>query len=64
MNNGFRVFRDNCIKGIKRMKSRLKQYVEKSVGVITAVNPHIGYEAASRIAMKQLRQENPLGNYV
>ena len=36
------------------MKSRLKEYVEKSVGIITAVNPHIGYEAASRIAREAI----------
>ncbi|MBJ8053949.1 aspartate ammonia-lyase [Bacillus cereus] len=54
MNNGFRVFREYCIKGITANEELLKQYVEKSVGVITAVNPHIGYEAASRIAREAI----------
>ncbi|MHA4790841.1 aspartate ammonia-lyase, partial [Klebsiella pneumoniae subsp. pneumoniae] len=34
---------------------RMKQHVENSIGVITAVNPYIGYEAASRIAKEALR---------
>ncbi|MGV7066457.1 aspartate ammonia-lyase, partial [Bacillus velezensis] len=40
--------------GIEANEKRLKQYVEKSVGVITAVNPHLGYEAAARIAREAI----------
>ncbi|MGX5632762.1 aspartate ammonia-lyase [Bacillus thuringiensis] len=54
MNNGFRVFREYCIEGITANEELLKQYVEKSVGTITAVNPHIGYEVASRIAREAI----------
>ncbi|OPA25947.1 aspartate ammonia-lyase [Bacillus cereus] len=54
MNNGFRVFREYCIEGITANEELLKQYVEKSVGIITAVNPHIGYEVASRIAREAI----------
>ncbi len=50
MNNGFRSFTDYCLKGIEANEARLKEYVEKSVGIITAVNPHLGYEVAARIA--------------
>ncbi|HDR7136362.1 TPA: aspartate ammonia-lyase [Bacillus cereus] len=54
MNNGFRVFHEYCIEGITANEELLKQYVEKSVGIITAVNPHIGYEVASRIAREAI----------
>ncbi|MFC9276611.1 aspartate ammonia-lyase [Bacillus spizizenii] len=54
MNNGFRSFTDYCLKGIEANEKRLKQYVEKSAGVITAVNPHLGYEAAARIAREAI----------
>ncbi|MFY0137464.1 aspartate ammonia-lyase [Bacillus cereus] len=54
MNNGFRVFREYCIEGITANEELLKEYVEKSVGIITAVNPHIGYEVASRIAREAI----------
>ncbi|MDM5327372.1 aspartate ammonia-lyase [Neobacillus sp. CF12] len=50
MNNGFRAFTDHCLAGIEANEERLKEYVDKSVGIITAVNPHLGYEVAARIA--------------
>lgn len=54
MNNAFRVFTDRCIKSIEANEERLTEYVEKSVGLITAVNPHIGYEVAARIAREAI----------
>ncbi|GED12551.1 aspartate ammonia-lyase [Aneurinibacillus migulanus] len=54
MNNGFRVFREYCVQGITANEEKLKEYVEKSVGVITAVNPHLGYETAARIAREAI----------
>lgn len=50
MNNGFRSFTDYCLAGIEANEARLKENVEKSIGIITAVNPHLGYEVAARIA--------------
>lgn len=50
MNNGFASFTEHCLKGIEANEARMKEYVEKSVGIITAVNPHLGYEIAARIA--------------
>lgn len=54
MDNVFRVFTDYCLAGIEANEERMKQHVENSIGVITAVNPYIGYEAASRIAKEAL----------
>ncbi|MCY7704573.1 aspartate ammonia-lyase [Bacillus safensis] len=54
MNNGFRSFTDHCLADIEANEIRLKEYVEKSAGVITAVNPHLGYEAAARIAREAI----------
>ena len=50
MNNGFRSFTDYCLAGIEANEARMKETVEKSIGIITAVNPHLGYEVAARIA--------------
>jgi len=60
MNNAFRVFTDNCLKGIEANEDRMKEYVEKSVGLITAVNPHIGYEVAARIAREAILTGKPI----
>ncbi|MGO0062775.1 aspartate ammonia-lyase [Brevibacillus fluminis] len=54
MNNVFRVFKENCLDGITANEEVLKAYVEKSAGVITAVNPHLGYEVAARIAREAI----------
>ncbi|WP_025026997.1 aspartate ammonia-lyase [Caldalkalibacillus mannanilyticus] len=54
MNNAFRSFTDFCLVDIEANEDRMKEYVEKSVGIITAVNPHIGYEIASRIAREAI----------
>ncbi|MED3825549.1 aspartate ammonia-lyase [Priestia flexa] len=54
MNNGFDAFTKYCLEGIEANEERLKEYVEKSVGVITAVNPHLGYEVVSRIAREAI----------
>ncbi|MGM0901197.1 MAG: aspartate ammonia-lyase [Bacillota bacterium] len=54
MNNAFRAFTDYCLTGIEANEDRLKEYVEKSAGIITAVNPHLGYEVAARIAREAI----------
>ncbi|WP_223701796.1 aspartate ammonia-lyase [Sutcliffiella deserti] len=60
MNNTFDTFTENCVKGIGANEERMKNYVEKSVGLITAVNPHIGYEVASRIAREAILNGEPI----
>ncbi|MFD0682450.1 MULTISPECIES: aspartate ammonia-lyase [unclassified Paenibacillus] len=50
MNQAFTVFRTHCLEGIEANEERCVENVEKSVGVITALNPHLGYETAARIA--------------
>ncbi|MGE5702657.1 MAG: aspartate ammonia-lyase [Clostridia bacterium] len=54
MNNGFKAFTEYCLAGIEANEARMKEYVDKSVGVITAVNPHLGYEVVSRIAREAI----------
>lgn len=54
MNNVFEAFTEHCLKGIEANEARMKEYVEKSVGVLTAVNPHIGYEVAARLAREAI----------
>lgn len=54
MNQVFKVFRTNCLDGIEANEERCKEYVDKSVGVITALNPHLGYEVVSRIAREAI----------
>ncbi|WP_027507201.1 aspartate ammonia-lyase [Rhodococcus sp. UNC23MFCrub1.1] len=41
---------DRCIDGIEPNLARLASMVDSSIGVVTALNPYIGYRAASEIA--------------
>ncbi len=54
MNNAFQSFTSHCLEGIEANEERLRKYVERSVGIITAVNPHLGYEVVSRIAREAI----------
>jgi len=54
MNQVLTVFRKFGLEGITANADRCKDYVDKSIGIITAVNPHLGYEAAARIAREAL----------
>lgn len=56
MTNAFDSFTNYCLTGIEANESVMKKYVEKSVGIITAVNPHIGYEKAANIAEKAVKK--------
>ncbi|MBP3521721.1 MAG: aspartate ammonia-lyase, partial [Oscillospiraceae bacterium] len=46
---------DNCIVGITANRDRCKSLVDNSVGIITALTPHIGYERAAVIAKEAIR---------
>src|SRR5690625_1456615 len=54
MNQVLEVFGEYCIEGIEANIDTCKNYVDKSLGIITALNPHIGYEAATKIAKEAL----------
>ncbi len=43
-------FRIKCVEGIKANKDQLKQNLERSLMLVTALNPHIGYDKAAQIA--------------
>lgn len=43
-------FTDNCVVGIKANASQIKKHLENSLMLVTALNPHIGYDNAAKIA--------------
>ena len=48
------TFVDNCVAGITANEERCRELVESSVGVITALTPHIGYQHAADIAKRAI----------
>ncbi|WP_428773207.1 aspartate ammonia-lyase [Vibrio sp.] len=50
------MLRSKCVVGITANEQRCRELVDNSIGIITAVNPYIGYENATRIAKQALEQ--------
>lgn len=48
--NGVRVFTRRCVRGIAADAERCRGYAERSVAVVTALSPAIGYQRAAEIA--------------
>jgi fumarate hydratase class II len=61
---------DNCIVGIEPNLDRIEELMEKSLMLVTALSPHIGYDNAARIAKaalkngSTLREEAVMGGFV
>ncbi|MBA4866924.1 aspartate ammonia-lyase [Streptomyces sp. PSKA54] len=49
-----RILAERCVSGITADTERLRRTVEHSIGVVTALNPHIGYTAATVLAAEAL----------
>lgn len=43
-------FVKNCVVGIQPNETRIKELVDRSLMLVTALNPHIGYDKAAAIA--------------
>jgi aspartate ammonia-lyase len=54
LKNGMKVLGTRCIAGITANESHCRSMVMNSIGLVTALNPFIGYEASTLIAMQAL----------
>jgi fumarate hydratase, class II len=50
--DGMRSFNDHCAVGIQANRERIAELVGRSLMLVTALNPHIGYDKAAQIAKK------------
>jgi fumarate hydratase class II len=50
MADAVRSFTDNCVVGIRANEARIHELMERSLMLVTALAPHIGYEKAAKIA--------------
>lgn len=60
LKNGVDTFIKNCITGITANRERCESLVENSVGIITAICPHVGYKDAAKIAKTALKTGEPV----
>ena len=50
LSDGIASFDKNCAAGIKVNEDRMKENLERSLMLVTALNPYIGYENSARVA--------------
>lgn len=55
MINGFDVLRKYCIEGIQADEENCRNYIRGSIGIVTALNPIIGYKNSTKIAIEALK---------
>ncbi len=53
-------FTNNCVAGIEPNYEGIKKHLENSLMLVTALNPHIGYENAAKIAKTALKENQSL----
>ena len=53
-------FSEFCVKGIKANKRKIKEHLDNSLMLVTALAPHIGYDQASKIAKNALKNNTSL----
>lgn len=53
-------FADNCVVGIEANRERIAKLMSESLMLVTALNPHIGYDNAAKIAKKAHKEHSSL----
>jgi aspartate ammonia-lyase len=52
LRNGCDTLRARCVTGITANREHLRRTVENSIGIVTALNPYIGYVNATQLAQE------------
>ncbi len=52
--NGFETLRTRCVEGITANEDKCRSYVQNSIGIVTALNPIIGYKNSTKIAKEAM----------
>jgi fumarate hydratase class II len=55
-----RSFNDHCAVGIEPNRARIDELVQRSLMLVTALNPHIGYDKSAQIAKKAHKEGTSL----
>jgi aspartate ammonia-lyase len=56
LKNGITTLTHRCIKGITANEKHCRRMVENSIGLVTALNPHLGYEVCTQLAKEALEK--------
>ena len=55
-----RSFNDHCVAGIEPNKTQIEKHLNGSLMLVTALNPHIGYDNAAKVAKKAYQENTTL----
>jgi fumarate hydratase class II len=58
--DGMNSFREHCVVGLEANRARIAENLERSLMLVTALNPHIGYDNAAKIAKTAHREGKTL----
>ena len=58
--DGQRSFEEHCVRGVEADSARISELMERSLMLVTALSPHIGYDKAAEIAKKAHREGRTL----
>jgi aspartate ammonia-lyase len=64
LTRGMAVLREKCINGIEADRERCKELLDHSLVAVTAINPYVGYETASRVAKESLKSRRSIREVV
>merc|ERR1712039_159444 len=64
LTKGMNILRERCISGITANRERCHDMVHHSIGIVTALLPHIGYKKCTEAAAKALKEKRPVADIV
>ncbi|HLS28018.1 MAG TPA: class II fumarate hydratase [Opitutales bacterium] len=64
LGNGASVFAKECVAGLEADEERCDELVQRSLMLVTALNPHIGYDAAAAVAKQAFKENKTLREVV
>lgn len=64
LSNAVRVFAEACVKGLEADEARCAELVRRSLMLVTALTPHIGYDKAASVAKEALATHRTLREIV
>jgi len=64
LTRGLNILRERCVVGITANEERCREMVYNSIGIVTALLPHIGYKNCSTAAAKALAEKRPVADIV
>jgi len=64
LQNGMKTLRLRCIEGITANKKHCREQTLNSIGLVTALNPKLGYEVCTALARQALEEDRSVGDLV